>query len=51
MVLDAEVEQGMERAMIGGGVVQAGLTGEEQGGLVECSGVCVGSFVGGGEVQ
>lgn len=51
MVLDAKVEQGMESAMSGGGVVQADLTGEEQGGFAQCSGVCVGAFVGGGEVQ
>lgn len=41
----------MGNAMDGGGVVQAGLVGEEQGGLAQCSGVRVGALVGGGEVQ
>lgn len=46
------MEQGMDNAMGGGGVVQAGLAGEEQGGLAQCSGVfSVGALVGGGEVQ
>lgn len=41
----------MDSAMGGGGAVQAGLAGEEQGGLAQCAGVCVGALVGEGEVQ
>lgn len=41
----------MDSAMAGGGVMQAGLAGEEQGGLAQRSGVCVGALAGGGEVQ
>lgn len=41
----------MDNAMGGGGVVQAGLAGEEQGGSAQYSGVGVGALVGGGEVQ
>lgn len=41
----------MESAMGGGVVMQAGFDGEEQGGLAQCSGVCVGALVDGGEVE
>lgn len=52
MVLDAEVEQGrMSEAGGGGGVVQAGLVGDGQGGFEHWSGVCVRAVVGGGEEQ
>lgn len=41
----------MDSAMGGGGVMQAGLAGEEQGGSAQCSGVRVGALAGGGDLQ
>lgn len=41
----------MESATGGGGMVQAGLAGEEQEDIEQWSGICVGALVGGGEVQ
>lgn len=50
MVLDAEVEQGIvSNTGGGGGVVQAGLAGDEQEAFEQWSGVCVSG--GGGEEQ
>lgn len=51
MTVGSEVEQGMGNALGGGGVIQTGLVGDEQGGVALCSGDCIGVLVGGGEVQ
>lgn len=52
MVLDAEVEQGtVTNTGGGGGVVQAGLAGDEWEAFEHWSGVCVSEVAGGGEEQ
>lgn len=52
VALDAEVEHGiMSEPGAGGGVVQAGWVGGEQGGFEHWSGLCVRGAVGGGEEQ
>lgn len=52
MVLDVEVEQGIvSNTGRGGGVVQAGLAGDEQEAFEHWSGVCVSGVAGGGEEQ
>ena len=42
------MEVGSEAAVDGGGVVQAGLEGEDKGVLVQSSGVCTVALAGGG---
>lgn len=52
MALGAEVEQGIvSDAGGGGGVGQAGLSGEAREGFEHWSGVCVSAVAGGGEEQ
>lgn len=52
MVLDPDVEQVIvSNTGGGGGLVQAGLAGDEQDAFEHWSGVCVSGVAGGGEEQ